>query len=389
MIAVAFGTTLPQPTISGVYVSRGDPASSATKTYSYVVTSASTDGKSESVQSDVVASDLQNLIDAGAYNTIDFGAETGIDRYHVYRLSGGLYGFMGAVTTGTSFQDDGSITPDTGKTPPIEQYPFASDYPGAVSYFEQRRMFAGTPLNPQKMWGTRSGTESDLAYSIPSRDDDAISFRIAARDVNTIRHIVPMDSVILLTSGGVWRLTSSDGGAITPSTLSVKPQSGVGANTAQPIIDDTTALYIAARGGHIRELGYNWQVQSFVSGDLSLRAPNLFDGYDITELAFQRAPTPIMWGISTAGILIGMTYVPIRMCAPMDALDHQWRDRKRVLCRRRDRGSHLCDREAHHWRRDSALCRAHGRGCGQIAMPPCSSIALARIMATPQRPLPV
>jgi hypothetical protein len=116
--------------------------------------------------------------------------------------------------------------------------------------------------------------------------------------------------VILLTSGGVWRLTSSDGGAITPSTLSVKPQSGVGANTAQPIIDDTTALYIAARGGHIRELGYNWQVQSFVSGDLSLRAPNLFDGYDITELAFQRAPTPIMWGISTAGILIGMTYVP-------------------------------------------------------------------------------
>jgi hypothetical protein len=275
-----------------------------------VVTSASTDGKSESVQSDVVASDLQNLIDSGAYNTVDFGAETGIDRYHVYRLSGGLYGFMGAVTTGTSFQDDGSITPDTGKTPPIEQYPFASDYPGAVSYFEQRRMFAGTPLNPQKLWGTRSGTESDLAYSIPSRDDDAISFRIAARDVNTIRHIVPMDLVILLTSGGVWRLTSSDGGAITPSTLSVKPQSGVGANTAQPIIDDTTALYIAARGGHIRELGYNWQVQSFVSGDLSLRAPNLFDGYDITELAFQRAPTPIMWGVSTAGILIGMTYVP-------------------------------------------------------------------------------
>lgn len=310
LVAISFGNVLAQPTISSVDVVRGDPASTATKSYSYVVTAASTDGKSESAQSDVGVGSSQNLTDSGAYNTVNFGVLAGIDRYHVYRLSGGLYGFMGAVTTGTSFQDDGSIIPDTGNTPPIAQYPFNTDYPGAVSYFEQRRMFAGTPLFPQKLWGTRSGSESDLAYSIPSRDDDAISFKIAARDVNTIRHIVPMESVILLTSGGVWRLASSDGGAITPSTISVKPQSGVGANSAQPVIDDTTALYISARGGHIRELGYSWQTQGFVSSDLSLRAPNLFDGYDITQLAFQRAPTPIMWGVSTAGNLIGMTYVP-------------------------------------------------------------------------------
>ncbi|CAB5162200.1 hypothetical protein UFOVP152_11 [uncultured Caudovirales phage] len=306
---ISFGPNLSTPTSLTATAVRGSPASTATKNYSYVVTTATADGKSESPQSAVAIAYAQNLLDSGAYNTVSWAAVSGATRYHIYRQSGGLYGFMGAATT-TSFTDDGSIIPDTGFTPPLSQTPFATDYPGAVSYFEQRRMFGGTIANPQKVWGTRSGTESDLNYAIPTRDDDAISFKVASRDVNTIRHIVPMQQVILLTSGGVWRLTSVNSDAITPSSISVAPQSGVGANTAQPVVDDTTALYVSARGGHIRELGFNWQVQGFVSNDLSLRAPNLFDGFDITQLAFQRAPAPVMWGVSTTGDLIGMTYVP-------------------------------------------------------------------------------
>jgi len=308
LAAISFGNLLATPATSAVTTVRGSPASTATKTYSYEVTSTSADGKSESAASAVMVSAAQNLLDAGAYNGVNWTVGAGT-RFNIYRLSGGLYGLMGISTSGT-FTDDGSIIPDTGNTPPIGQYPFASDYPAAVSYHDQRRLFAGTTLYPQKVWGTRSGTESDLAYSIPVKDTDAISFTIASRDVNTIRHIVPLQAVVLLTAGGVWKLSSSDGGAITPSTISLASQSGVGANNAQPVVDDTSCLYIAARGGHIRELAFSWQVQGYVSTDLSLRAPNLFDGFDIVQLAFQRAPTPLMWGISTAGNIIGMTYVP-------------------------------------------------------------------------------
>jgi hypothetical protein len=307
LIVISFGSILATPTLNSVTATRGSPSSTATKVYSYEITSATADGKSESPVSSIVASGAQNLLDAGAYNTL---AWTGAGaRFNVYRLAGGLYGFIGAATTG-AYVDDGLVIPDTGTTPPIPQFPFATDYPAAVSYFEQRRLFGGTPLNPQKVWGTRSGTESDLAYSIPVRADDAISFKVASRDVNTIRHIVPMQQVILLTSGGVWRLSSSSGGPVTPSTISIASQSGVGANAAQPIVDDVTAIYISARGGHMRELGYSWQTQGFLSSDLSLRAPHLFDGNDIIQLAIQRSPSPTIWGVSTAGNLIGMAYVP-------------------------------------------------------------------------------
>ncbi len=306
LLAVAFGNTLTVVTSPSCSTTRGSPASSSTKIYKYQITNVSDDGKSESAPVNV-SSAAQNLLDSGATNTLSW-ASSGT-RFNVYRLSGGLYSLMGAATTG-AFVDDGSIIPDGGFTPPVSQFPFSTDYPGAVSYYQQRRTFAGTTLFPQKLWATRSGTESDLAYSIPIRDDDALSFKIAALQVNTIQHIVSMSSLILLTSSAVWRVTSSSGGAITPSTIFVTPDSGVGANGAQPIINDTTALYVSSRGGHVRELGFNWQTQSFTAMDTSLRAPHLFDGNDITQMAFQRAPTAVYWAVSTTGNLLGMTYVP-------------------------------------------------------------------------------
>lgn len=184
------------------------------------------------------------------------------------------------------------------------------DYPAAVSYFEQRRCFAGTQAKPQNIWMTKSGTESNMSYGLPIKDDDRIAFRVAAREANTIRHIVPLTQLLLLTSAAEWRVTSVNSDAITPTTISVRPQSYVGASNVQPAIINNALIYCAAHGGHVRELGYNWQANGFITGDLSMRAPHLFDSYDITDMAFAKTPQPIVWFVSTSGKLIGLTYVP-------------------------------------------------------------------------------
>jgi hypothetical protein len=69
-------------------------------------------------------------------------------------------------------------------------------------------------------------------------------------------------------------------------------------------------LYVAARGGHLRELGFSRDAGGYTTGDISLRAPHLFDNLDITSMAFCSAPYPIVWCVSTAGNLVGLTYVP-------------------------------------------------------------------------------
>ena len=184
------------------------------------------------------------------------------------------------------------------------------NYPGAVSYFEQRRVFAGTTNSPQQLWMTRSGTESDMSYRLPVKDDDRISFKVAAREANTIRHIVPLQQLMLLTSAAEWRVSPVNSDAITPTTISVRPQSYIGANNVQPSIVNNSMVYCAARGGHIRELGYSWQSNGYITGDLSLRAAHLFDNYEISDMCYSKSPHPLIWFISSTGYLLGLTYVP-------------------------------------------------------------------------------
>lgn len=278
-------------------------------TYYYVVTAVDSEGVSESAAS-AASSAGGNLFETGATVTISWAAVAGASRYNVYKMQGGLYGYIGQ-TSGLSIVDD-NISPDLGKTPPIYDTVFnaAGEYPGAVSYFEQRRCFAGTTNKPQNIWMTKSGTEANMSYSLPIRDDDRIAFRVAAREANTIRHIVPLTQLLLLTSSAEWRVTSVNSDAITPSTISVRPQSYVGSSNVQPVIINNTLIYGAARGGHVRELAYNWQASGFITGDLSLRAPHLFDTFDIVDMAYAKAPQPMVWFVSTSGRLLGLTYVP-------------------------------------------------------------------------------
>lgn len=279
--------------------------------YFYKVTAVGDDGIEESFASAAGQTNItNNLLQTGAYNTVNWSAVTGALRYNVYKQDNGLYGYIGQ-TDGLTFKDD-NITADLSQTPQQVNDPFsgAGNYPSAVSYYEQRRAFAGTTNKPQNLWLTRSGTESNLAYSLPTRDDDAISFRVAAREANSIRHIVPLQDLILLTSSAEWRVQSSGGDAITPTSVSVSPQSYIGANNVQPAIINNTMLYCAARGGHVREMGYNWQAGGFLTGDMSLRAPHLFDSFSLVDMAYAKAPQPICWFVSNNGKLLGLTYVP-------------------------------------------------------------------------------
>lgn len=306
LVLSAFGSTVAAP---GAPTVTAAGFTSVKYTYEYVVTAVADNNIDESAASPS-GSVGANLYETGCTVTIAWSAVSGASRYNVYKLQGGLYGYIGQ-TTGTSIVDD-NIAADLSKTPPIYETVFdaAGNYPGAVSYFEQRKCFAGTVNKPQNIWMTKSGTESSMSYSLPTRDDDRISFRVAAREANTIRHIVPLTQLLLLTSSAEWRVSSVNSDAITPSTISVRPQSYVGASNVQPSIINNTLLYCAARGGHVRELAYNWQANGFVTGDMSLRATHLFDTFDILDMTYAKAPQPIVWFVSSSGKLLGLTYVP-------------------------------------------------------------------------------
>lgn len=220
----------------------------------------------------------------------------------------------GVTFTGQPYLIDANIAPDLSKTPPYYDsnaaFSASGDYPAAVSYFQQRKVFAGTTNRPQNVWMTRSGTEAVMSYSLPVRDADRVAFRVAARESQTIRHIVPLTQLILLTNSSEWKVTGTGTDTVTPSSISVSPQSYVGASNVQPCVIQNSLVFCANRGGHVREMMYNWQAGGFVSSDISLRAAHLFDGLTIQDMAYSKAPRPILWFVSSNGTLLGLTYLP-------------------------------------------------------------------------------
>ncbi len=253
---------------------------------------------------------VNNLNVPGAYNTITWATVADAESYYVYKQLNGLWGYIGS-TTAFSFVDN-NIAPDMSITPgnPDNLFASAGNYPAAVCYFEQRRCFAGSTNAPQNAWMSNTGTESMFNYSLPSRATDRIVFRVAALQADAIQHLVPMLQLIMLTSQTEFALVPVNSEAITPTSISVKPQSFVGASSVQPTIINTTMVYCAARGGHVRELGYAWTVNGYMTGDVSLRAAHLFDNLTIVDQAYAKSPRPIIWFVSSNGKLLGLTYIP-------------------------------------------------------------------------------
>lgn len=275
----------------------------------YGVVAIGADGTSQSPIS-TQASTLNNLNVPGSYNVITWSAVTGATTYYVFKQKNGLWGYIGQAN-GTTFTDN-NIAPDFSITPQNLETPFqgAGNCPAAVGYIEQRRCFAGTNNKPQTLYMTNSGTQSTFAYSLPSQDTDRISVNVAAREVSGIEHIVPLNQLLLLTNSCEYAVYTANNGPITPSSIGIRPQSYIGASNVQPTVTNNSLVYCAAQGGHVREMGYSLQADSFITGDLSLRTAQLFDLLEITDQAFSKAPLPIIWFVSSNGNLLGLTYVP-------------------------------------------------------------------------------
>jgi len=287
---------------------------SGTEVYRYAVTAISAETLKETYKGD--SNSVTNQVPVGdrsKSNGITWNAVVGAVRYNVYKelQGGGDYFFIGQ-TVNTNFRDYADHAPDFTKAPPEDSNPFtgAGKYPSTVSYFEQRRAFAASIDEPQKLWATRSGTDDNMTSSLPAQDDDAFNFRMAAVKANAIRHLVTLKDMLVFTAGAVWRVLGADSSVVTPNNVDIRVQEHVGATNVQPVTSGDTAIYAASRGEHIRVVRYENDAGGYITQDVSLLAPHLVDGFTIKDMAFSDSPYRMWWGVRSDGRLLSLTYVP-------------------------------------------------------------------------------
>lgn len=279
------------------------------KTYRYVVTAIDEDGV-ESLPSSEVSHTIAAMTTTYG-SRITWTAVAGAQFYRVYRdpsNGSGVYGWVGD-TKNEEFEDY-NVTPVTSDAPPSEYLPFANanSKPATVGYYQQRQVFANTLNEPQKVFCSQSGIYNSMRYSSPARSDDALFFTIKANQVNEIRHIVDLDALVLLTSGGEWKVTEGQDQVLTPSTLGVRRQSQWGASWCRPATVGDSVIFVQEKGTRVRDLTYAFADGKYQGNELSVMAQHLLDGYDIEEMTYALEPYGILWCVRDDGTLLGMTY---------------------------------------------------------------------------------
>ena len=284
--------------------------SGVTQEWRYQVTAVLDDGNTLDESLPVTSNTVTIHADTAAA-TIVWPAVVGATYYIVYKdnAGAGIYGFIGRATELTF--TDRNITAVKADTPPNGNDPFvgANNYPGAVGYYQQRLVFAGSNSSPQTVWMSKTGLFKNFGYSIPNKDDDSITFTIASRQVNRMRHLVGLDKLLGLTSGGEWAFSGADSG-LTAKTIQASQKGYDGSSLVPPVVVGNNAVYLQARGNRVSSFGYSLEADGFVAGDLTLFSAHLFRGYQLTDVAYQKIPDSIVWYVRNDGKLLGMTYLP-------------------------------------------------------------------------------
>jgi hypothetical protein len=219
----------------------------------------------------------------------------------------------GGVASGYTDGDSLVFTQEAGTGATFSVTVNASgNYPSCATYFQQRKVFAGSLDNPQTIWMTKPADFKNMDISNPSQANDAIVATIASNQVNAIKFLVPMNNLVMMSSGGAWALMGGSLNspvAITPSNLTAVPQSYTGCADLPPIVVNYDILYVQAKGSIVRDLAYNFYAQVYTGTDMSILANHLFFGHNLERWCYAEQPFYQVWAVRDDGVLLGFTYL--------------------------------------------------------------------------------
>ncbi|WP_105668957.1 hypothetical protein [Cronobacter dublinensis] len=182
-------------------------------------------------------------------------------------------------------------------------------YPGTVVYYQQRLFFAASSAYPQTIWASRTGDYKDFGKNNPVQDDDRIIYTYAGRQVNEIRHLIDVGSLVALTSGGEYIITGDQNKTLTPSAFAFSSQGSNGCSNLPPIAVANIALFVQEKGSAVRDLAYSFDVDGYQGNDLTILANHLFQKHSIVDWSFSTVPYSAAWCCREDGMLLALTYL--------------------------------------------------------------------------------
>lgn len=184
---------------------------------------------------------------------------------------------------------------------------YTGNWPSTVTYYQQRRVFGGTDLEPQTVWFTKSADYYDFGDNDPPQDDDGITLTIVSSQINGVRWLLEGKDLEIGTAAGIRTIGPNGSDPFSGTSLNQGQRTSNGSAKIKPVKAGGTTLYVDYYGKKLREFVYDFQIDAYLSPEVTVMADHLFDD-GIAGMAYQQEPDSTIWVHTVTGGLVAFTY---------------------------------------------------------------------------------
>lgn len=184
-------------------------------------------------------------------------------------------------------------------------------YPRVCTFYQDRFILASSFQYPNYIWFSRTGDYANFGVEKVGgtiTDDSAITLPVINRKMYDIRHLIPANDLLILTSGNEWIIDGSK--TITPTNCNLRTQTQRGASECEPQYIGNRCVYVQARGCVVRDLGYSYESDNYTGADLTLFVKHLTKYRNFITSAYAQDPDSIVYYVTDDGNIDCLTYIP-------------------------------------------------------------------------------
>ena len=181
-------------------------------------------------------------------------------------------------------------------------------WPGCVTFYQQRLVWARTDTQPQTVWLSKAGVLDNFSTTEPMQDDDALTLTILAGEVNAIAWVAEGQDMMIGTSGAMRTIGPADAGKnFGPTNFTQKRQSTFGSLDLQPVQIGEVAIYASFYGLSLREFLWSFQINGYTSPELTILSEHMLRS-GVKQFTYAQDRDSIIWNAMGNGELVGVTY---------------------------------------------------------------------------------
>ena len=155
-----------------------------------------------------------------------------------------------------------------------QSYSALRGFPAAVTFHENRLVFAGTLGQPDSIWFSKIASYYNFDVG-EAKDNESIQLTAAIGEIQQIRHIVSNRDLQIFAASAEMFVPAFQNQPITPTNAQVRRQTPFGSGFTRPQILDGATLFVQKGGQIVREYLFSDSEAAYVANPISTISSHL------------------------------------------------------------------------------------------------------------------